>query len=627
MLAAKEAQARKDYGAAEREYQAVLTLAPRFAEAKMNLGLLYQLENRLPQAMEMLQQALKLKPDLAGANFFLGIDYCRLGEAAKAIPYLQAASREKPDEPGIWSWLATAEEMTGQIPTEIETLRQGLRFQPQNVDLLYLLGHAYERLGREQVVRMQKAAPGSSYVEQLLAESYASSSEWADAEVHLQNALTATPDRAGLHQQLGEVFLRSGNWKRAAEEFETEWRLHPHSLAGLIRRGEVKLIQGEVEDALADWSQAIAVDEPRAELILGIRETGFGDSALEQLPDSTREKLAALRERIQSEQAQTSHGAAFHFALAFLAAQAGDLAAAATESARAAPTVFAPNSCSENEVRHRLQEDRLADVARCGDQLLATGFPDDLRLRIAQALFEAGEYGGALRALSSLAASQSDSAEASYWRARCTKKLALAAYLKLYLADANSYRVHQLLGDLLAARGEDEKAMAEYREALAQKPALPNLHYNLGHLLWKNFKVAEARQELNAELTISPRHPGALEDLGATHLFEHQPAMALPYLRQALELDRDNSDLHHDLGTAYVQLADYARAEAELKLAVRADHDGSVHYKLGKVYQALGRKEEAAREFAVSTALNREAHRKAEQRAQRLGQADATPVQ
>ena len=68
------------------------------------------------------------------------------------------------------------------------------------------------------------------------------------------------------------------------------------------------------------------------------------------------------------------------------------------------------------------------------------------------------------------------------------------SYLKVFLADPNSYRVHQLIGDTFVARREDERAMEEYRAAIAQKPAVPNLHYSLGHLLWKKLKVDEARE-------------------------------------------------------------------------------------------------------------------------------------
>ena len=102
----------------------------------------------------------------------------------------------------------------------------------------------------------------------------------------------------------------------------------------------------------------------------------------------------------------------------------------------------------------------------------------------------------------------------------------------------------------------------------------------------------------------------------------HQPAKALPYLTRALAADPHNPDIHRDLGTAYSELRDYPKAEAEFKIAVSADRDGSVHYKLARVYQALGRKENAAREFERSTALNAEAHTKLEKQRERLDEVE-----
>jgi tetratricopeptide (TPR) repeat protein len=620
-LAAQKAQARQDYSTAEREYRAVLALTPEFAEAHMNLGLIYQLQNRVPAAMTEFRRALRIKPALAGANFFLGVDYCRQGEGAEAVPYLKTAARAQPNQPDIWSWLATAQEMSGETSTEAATLKQGLSFQPSDADLLYLLGHAYERLGQDEARYLKKSDPGSSYAEQLLAQSYSASGDWPLAEIHFQNALAASPNRDGLHADLGEVLLRAGRLAEAGQEFESELRLDPRSLRAIVRRGELRLIEGDVDGSLQDWAEAIAAHPSQAEAMLGIRETGFGDSALEQLPEALREKLETLAPSLRAR-----NSPAAHFALAFLAAQRGDLSQAAVEAGRALGTPAASmrktdgasSACSEDEVHQALEQERSSAFARCALATLSRRSRTALRIQVARGLFEAGDYQASLEALSGLPPADSRSPEASFWRARCYEKLATAAYLKLDQAHPNSYRVHQLLGDLDAAKGDDVKAMAEYRAAIAEKPELPNLHYSLGRLLWKARKVADARQEFQAELAINPRHAGALEDMGDTYLFEHQARQALPYLDRAIEADRSNPDVHRDLGTAYTELGDYQKAEAELKIAVRDDHDGSVHYKLAKVYQALGQKEEAAREFALSTTLNREVHRQLEEQTERL---------
>jgi tetratricopeptide (TPR) repeat protein len=618
--AAQQAQKNNDYVTAVREYRAVLELRPDFAEVHMNLGLAYQLQGQISDAMIEFQRALHLKPALAGANFFLGVDYCKNGDGMKALPYLKAAAKQDPQRPDIWSWLATAQEMSGEIHAEVATLQKALDLQPQNVDLLYLLGQAYERLGKEEVAQLQKTAPHSTRSEQLLAESYAVSSEWPSAVIHFQNSLAASPDTPSLHVELGEVLLRAGKLTRAGHEFEEELHLTPNSLRAIVRRGETKLILGDVEGSLQDWNTAMAKDDLQAERVLGIRETGLGDAAFEQLPDAQREEIEKLAPELQRRDTPAAH-----LALAFLAMQSGNSSSQVSEGERAlssSEAVPSPMNCSQAKIQQALMQEQFSAFAHCAPQVLASRPSAKSSYAFARALFEAGDCEASLKLLSGLAPADQHSPEASYWRARCFEKLATVSYLSLFQADPNSYRLHQLTGDLNAAKGNDGKAIEEYRLAVALKPSLPNLHYSLGHLLWKDLKVSEARQELEAELALNPRHAGALNDLGNTYLLEHQPDKALPLLSLAFAANPQNPDIHRDLGTAYSELRDYANAEAEFKIAVASDHDGSVHYKLARVYQALGQKEEASREFELSTALNAESHRKLEKQRERLDEVE-----
>ena len=611
--AAQSAQQQKDYPTAEREYREVLRLAPEFAEAHMNLGLVYQLENRVPEAMTEFRRALRFKPSLVGANFFLGVDHCNLGHGIDALPYLRAAVDQDPKRPETWLWLATAEQLSGNTPAEVATLNRALKLHPQNVDLLYLLGHAYERLGKTEVAGLEKIAPASSWSEQLLGESYATSNNWTFAVIRFQNALAIPPARPGLHVGLGEVLLRARRVESAAGEFETELQLDPDSVRALVRRGEVKLVQGDAVGCLRYWAQAILTDEPQAEQVLSIREMGFGDAASEQLPDAWLEKLEKFSAWFHDQP-----GPAAHFALAFLASQRGNSSDAITELTKTkASDSPVSASCAARSLQSDLDRHRFSRVSPCFPQS-AANLRGSLRIPAAQALYEVGHYEASLQLLSTLPVEESHFPPAFYWRARCYEKLATVAYLHLYEADPNSYRVHQLLGDLDAVKSDDAKAIEEYRAAIAQKPSVPNLHYSLGHLLWKNLETSEARAEFEAELALNPRHAGALHDLGNTYLLDHEPDRALPYLQRALAIDAGDPELHRDLGTGYSELRDYPRAEKEFKLATSADTDGSIHYKLARVYQALGEKDKAATEFALSAKMNRESHRKLEQQTERL---------
>jgi len=617
--AAQKAQHDQHYATAEHEYQAVIAIAPDFAEVHMNLGLVYQLQDRPEQAMPEFLTALKLKPDLVGANFFLGIDYCRLGEGAKAIPYLNAAIQSDPNRIDTWLWLATAQEMTSQFEAEITTLNRVLETRPKDADALYRLGTAYEKLGKQEVARLQKAAPGSSRSEQLLAESYATSIEWPSAVIHYQNALADAPNQPGLHAELGEVFLHAGKVTKASEEFDAELKTDPRSLRALVRRGEARLIQGNVDGALQDWDKTLTLDPLQTERLLGLHEEGLGDASLQQPPDAGREAIQKLRIELQNRNTPASH-----LGLAFLAFQHGNLSDAAAEADKASAPVGGTSAaginCNKTEIGQALDLERYSAVVPCAQKILASHTSSEFRIRAANALLDAGEYDLALKTLDTLQPGDRDSSEAAFWRARAYEKLAAASYLHLYQADPDSYRSHELAGDLEAAKNNDTKAIEEYRAAIALKPASPNLHYSLGHLLWKNLKVPEARAEFDAELALSPRHAGALDDLGDTYLLEHQPTKALAYLNRALAADPSNSDIHRDLGTAFAELGDYRKAEEHFKIAVADDHDGVVHYKLARVYQTLGEADNAAREFELSTELNRKSHERLEKQTERMSE-------
>lgn len=615
--AAQDAQSRRDYGTAAREYREVIARTPNFPEAYQNLGLAYQLEEHWTDAMQAFLKGLALEPGLPGANLFLGVDYCQQGEGRRAIPYLTRAVREKPELPEAWSWLATAQEMQDDIPAEITTLEQGLRTHPADEDLLYLLGQAYESLGKQAVDSATAVDSRSADRDQFLAETYESNGYWSEALVHLQSALAESPDRRGVHLEIGEVLMRAGRLDNALAEIDAELKAHPLELRARVRRGEIELLQGHIDAALADWSEAASFDLARTETILGIRETGFDDPSKEQLPADLRQNLNGLRPSLDPQS-----GTAARLAVAFIASQSGTAAPSVPEVA--APDAGAQKrSCSLAAVQDWFRDDRLESVARCAAQVVTPETPLSLRVDVTAALLETSRPESALAILKAAPPSQSRAPELLYWKSRCYKKLALSAYLRLYAAAPDSYRAHQLNGDTYTAREESARAIEEYRFALSQRPHLPNLHYDVGRLLWKDYKTDEASAEFEVELKQNPRHVGALISMGTIYLYEHDPERAVAFLQKAAALSPDDTDVHQYLGTAYLQMRRYPEAVKELKPMIRHDDDGKIHYQLAKAYQALGRKDEAAAEFAASNALNEQFHSRSSQRVERLAAAEA----
>jgi tetratricopeptide (TPR) repeat protein len=169
----------------------------------------------------------------------------------------------------------------------------------------------------------------------------------------------------------------------------------------------------------------------------------------------------------------------------------------------------------------------------------------------------------------------------------------------------DSYHVHQLLGELYADRGDDEKAISEYRAVAVAEPDLPGIHFWLGHLYWKHGQADDAVRELTRELQLNPLHPEANGELGAVLVAQGHFVDALPYLQSAVRI-KDLWPAYTQLGHAYASEKNYPEAEAMLKKALDHDADGSAHFQFGMVLRAEGKTALAAQAFAAVRAIKDE---------------------
>src|SRR5438552_1364142 len=96
--AAREAEKSGDLEKAASEYKAVLQVQPDEPVVYNNLGLVYHLQARYRDAIEVFQRAVQLNPGLLGANLLLGIDYYRTNQPEKGLEPLRKASAANPKD-------------------------------------------------------------------------------------------------------------------------------------------------------------------------------------------------------------------------------------------------------------------------------------------------------------------------------------------------------------------------------------------------------------------------------------------------------------------------------------------------------------------------------------------------
>ena len=157
---------------------------------------------------------------------------------------------------------------------------------------------------------------------------------------------------------------------------------------------------------------------------------------------------------------------------------------------------------------------------------------------------------------------------------------------------------HVLMAQALDGLGEIDEAIAEFQAAARISPNEPNVHYALGHLLWRAQRYEDARKEFEQELAHDAKHEQALAYLADIEWKNDPPDAAVPLLLRALKVNRDYRFAYVELGTIYLAQRNYKEAEPVLLRAVKLDpREPDAHYQLGRLYRALGKKMEAEREL------------------------------
>ncbi len=179
--------------------------------------------------------------------------------------------------------------------------------------------------------------------------------------------------------------------------------------------------------------------------------------------------------------------------------------------------------------------------------------------------------------------------------------------------------LHIYFGHAYWETGHPDKAIEEYKKALAKDPKIAQAHYfmALAYLDRDEDKGwDEAAQQDREEIQNNPNDFRAHYDLGNIALKQHRADEAERELKRASELAPDNPDPLIYLGELYAGQNRPQEAEAAMRKAIALTTDISrggyqinrAHYVLGRVLMQTGRREEGARELKLSAELRERLH-------------------
>ena len=183
------------------------------------------------------------------------------------------------------------------------------------------------------------------------------------------------------------------------------------------------------------------------------------------------------------------------------------------------------------------------------------------------------------------------------------------------------------------AQGDAEKAISLYKKALVIKPDAGYVHYILGDIYYREWKLSRknAQDQLAADIFMNPPHQppddhqkaliarglkaeykdfavkefhealkydpanwGARFWLGSDLLGDKKYAQAIDELLKVIEIKPDYPNSYSLLGTAYMKLGQNELAVKYLKKSIELMPSDYDYYELGLVYRKMNRGEEVA---------------------------------
>ena len=326
----------RDFERAEEEWKKVVGLDPGSAQAFNNLGLIYYLEHKYPEARGALGKALKLDPSLVNTRILLGACLVRERKPEAAIEELAPAlnsrltdSAEKTARVALHeAWFAR--ESYGRA---LDALKPVAEKYPRDVDVQFNLGQTYLRLAAQAFRQIALIDPQSYRVHQVMAESLARQGRYRDAINEYRETLRQKPDLPGIHYQIGLLYRiydsTAASDNDALQEFEAELKINPYDAACEYRMGRIYQKRQDVQNASGHFARAVKVDGSlvRARLAFAdvLQEQGNLEEAQRQLEVATRlepnntsalYRLAQLFKRQGNENAHAEEMAKFEKAKA-----------------------------------------------------------------------------------------------------------------------------------------------------------------------------------------------------------------------------------------------------------------------------------------------------------------------
>ncbi len=236
---------------------------------------------KYPEAATQLEKLVREVPESFEVQELLGLVYAAQSQNDKANEHLEKAVRLKPDSATAHTNLGNNLLRLGKLDLAEQQFKKAAALAPQDYEANHNLGEFYARSNKVSeavplLERAQRINPSSYDNGYDLALAYLLTGHLGDARQLIQE-LAKRKDTAELHNLLGEVEEKEGNFVAAANEFQAAAHMEP-SESNIFDWGCELLLHRTLEPAIEVFRQGAEryPDSPRMAIGLGMALYSLG---------------------------------------------------------------------------------------------------------------------------------------------------------------------------------------------------------------------------------------------------------------------------------------------------------------------------------------------------------------
>jgi tetratricopeptide (TPR) repeat protein len=426
------------------------------------------------------------------------------------------------------------------------------------------------------------------------ANRYYDSGELDKAEIEYLIVLRNDPGNAQAIGRLGLIYYDEGRVGHSVPYLEKGSELKPDDLELRLKLAGVYMTAGKWKEA-RDEANFVLDRNPRdAEAPMLLAESAVATNAI----DEVEQRLKAVSQK-------SGETAALDVAIGSLDLRRKDTVSAEAAFQRAKtldPKSGATYWALGNLYFLQNDQKRAEEAFKTAAELSPLRSPR--RLRYAQFKIQSGDLAEAKRFLQEMTQKTPDYLPAWNWLAEialrekkydeCADKIG-----RILARDSLNYDALSLNAQLMLAKGQTDKAIAEFKKVATAYPQVASAHYQLAMAYMAGNDLGQATISLNQALSLAPDFPEAVMLLAVIKMKTGETGAAVVSLKGLVEK-------HPRLVEAQFALADAYRAEANFDAAIGVyrklqemfPKSPEVPFSVGVTFRQMDKREEARQAFA-----------------------------